>query len=53
MKTLDLFAVNNEVEVIENNITVENILLSEADENQLLNPISDRERDYHYCTDIL
>lgn len=41
MKTLDLFA-SNEVQVIENNeITVENILLSEADENALLNPISD------------
>lgn len=41
MKTLDLFAANNEVQVINNEITVENILLSEADENQLLNPISD------------
>lgn len=41
MKTLDLFASNNEVQVINNEITVENILLSEADENQLLNPISD------------
>lgn len=41
MKTLDLFAANNEVQVINNEITVENILLSEADENALLNPISD------------
>lgn len=41
MKTLDLFAANNEVQVINNEITVENILLSEADENQLLNAISD------------
>lgn len=41
MKTLDLFA-SNELQVVENkSITVENILLSEADENQLLNPISD------------
>lgn len=41
MKTLDLFS-TNELQVVENEtITVENILLSEADENQLLNPISD------------
>ncbi len=52
MKTLDLFAVNNEVEVIENNITVENILLSEADENQLLNPISDNNVSFEPFTEM-
>ena len=46
MKTLDLFSSNNEVQVINNEITVENILLSEADENQLLNPISDNNIDF-------
>lgn len=52
MKTLDLFAANNEVQVINNEITVENILLSEADENQLLNPISDNNIDFQGFTEI-
>lgn len=51
MKTLDLFAANNEVQVINNEITVENILLSEADENQLLNPISDNNVDFQAFTE--
>lgn len=52
MKTLDLFA-SNEVQVIENNeITVENILLSEADENQLLNPISDNNTYFEPFTEV-
>lgn len=52
MKTLDLFA-NNEVQVIENNeITVENILLSEADENALLNPISDNNTYFEPFTEM-
>lgn len=42
MKSLNLFVSNNEVQVIENKkITEENILLSEADVNLSLNPISD------------
>lgn len=52
MKTLDLFASNNEVQVINNEITVENILLSEADENQLLNPISDNNTYFEPFTEI-
>ena len=51
MKTLDLFAANNEVQVINNEITVENILLSEADENQLLNQISDNNVDFQAFTE--
>lgn len=51
MKTLDLFAANNEVQVINNEITVENILLSEADENQLLNAISDNNVDFQAFTE--
>ena len=52
MKTLDLFA-SNEVQVIENNeITVENILLSEADENALLNPISDNNTYFEPFTEM-
>lgn len=51
MKTLDLFAANNEVQVINNEITVENILLSEADENALLNPISDNDIDFQVFTE--
>lgn len=51
MKTLDLFS-SNELQVVENNeITVENILLSEADENQLLNPISDNNIDFQGFTE--
>lgn len=51
MKTLDLFA-SNELQVVENkSITVENILLSEADENQLLNPISDNNVDFQAFTE--
>ncbi len=52
MKTLDLFASNNEVQVINNEITVENILLSEADENQLLNPISDNNTYFEPFTEV-
>lgn len=52
MKTLDLFAANNEVQVINNEITVENILLSEADENQLLNPISDNNTYFEPFTEV-
>lgn len=52
MKTLDLFAANNEVRVINNEITVENILLSEADENALLNPISDNNIDFQGFTEV-
>ena len=52
MKTLDLFA-SNELQVVENNeITVENILLSEADENQLLNPISDNNTYFEPFTEV-
>lgn len=52
MKTLDLFA-SNELQVVENEtITVENILLSEADENQLLNPISDNNTYFEPFTEI-
>lgn len=51
MKTLDLFS-TNELQVVENEtITVENILLSEADENQLLNPISDNNVDFQAFTE--
>ncbi len=51
MKTLDLFA-SNELQVVENkSITVENILLSEADENQLLNQISDNNVDFQAFTE--
>jgi hypothetical protein len=52
MKTLDLFS-TNELQVVENEtITVENILLSEADENQLLNPISDNNTYFEPFTEI-
>lgn len=52
MKTLDLFS-TNELQVVENNeITVENILLSEADENALLNPISDNNIDFQGFTEV-
>lgn len=52
MKTLDLFA-SNELQVVENEtITVENILLSEADENQLLNPISDNNTYFEPFTEV-
>lgn len=52
MKTLDLFS-TNELQVVENEtITVENILLSEADENQLLNPISDNNIDFQGFTEV-
>lgn len=51
MKTLDLFS-TNELQVVENEtITVENILLSEADENALLNPISDNNVDFQGFTE--
>jgi len=52
MKTLDLFSSNNEVQVINNEITVENILLSEADENQLLNAISDNNVYFEPFTEV-
>lgn len=52
MKTLDLFS-TNELQVVENEtITVENILLSEADENQLLNPISDNNVYFEPFTEV-
>ena len=52
MKTLDLFA-SNELQVVENEtITVENILLSEADENALLNPISDNNVYFEPFTEV-
>lgn len=54
MTTLDLFSSvsMNEVVTVNNVITTEEILLSQADENQLINPISDNDIDFTPFTEV-